>query len=155
MKQAIKTAYDIVCETLHKRSANIYGGMKARAKKECSLIPFTLEDFREWLDHKFTADGTARCEYSGEMVLIENFSVDHRHPITRNGSWELENLAICTQKQNLRKGIMTKGEYVIFASLIVSRLPHEVQESIWRKLEIGDVQRFSYFRRKNKSRRTG
>jgi hypothetical protein len=144
---ATKTAYDIVCETMHKRSASIYGGMKARAKKERALVPFTLAEFREWLDHKFTADGTARCEYSGEMVLAENFSVDHRHPITRNGSWALENLAICTQKQNLRKGIMTKGEYAIFAALVTDRLPYDVQQSIWRKLEVGDVQRFSHFKR--------
>lgn len=146
--------YDIVCKSLHKRSASIYSGMKARAKKELAELPFSLGDFREWLDHKFTQDGTARCEYSGEMVLIENFSVDHRQPIARGGLWGLDNMAICTQKQNLRKGMMTKGEYAIFCSLIIERLPHDVQTSIWRRLEVGDVQRFSHYRRLKKGKVT-
>lgn len=146
--------YDIICKSLHKRSASIYSGMKARAKKELTELPFSLDDFREWLDHKFTQDGTARCEYSGEMVLIENFSVDHRDPIARNGSWDLRNMAVCSKKQNLRKGIMTYQEFRALTMYIGCNFLPDVQTSIWRRLEVGDVQRFSHYRRLKKGRVT-
>jgi 5-methylcytosine-specific restriction endonuclease McrA len=135
---------------LKKRSLRAYHNMKARANKVYVALPFTLEQFREWLRPKFGINGETRCEYSGELILVENFSVDHRQPVARGGSWALENLALCSEKQNLRKGIMTKGEYAIFAAMVTTHLPHEVQQSIWRKLEIGDVQRFNYFKRQKK-----
>jgi hypothetical protein len=138
-------------QVLFERSGDIYTGMKARARKVgFKDLPFTLEDFRLWLEGKFGKDGEARCEYSGEMILAENFSVDHRKPISRGGTFELENLALCAMKHNLRKGIMTKAEYSIFCSLVCTHLPYEVQDSIWKRLEIGDVQRYSHFRRQRK-----
>lgn len=135
---------------LMKRSQTIYSGMKARAKKGYADVPFTLDEFREWLSVKFGNDGEARCEYSGEMILVENFSVDHRIPISRCGSFALENLALCTEKQNLRKGNMTRDEFRRLKEYIDIYLPHEVQTAIWRKLEVGDVQRFRHFQRQRK-----
>lgn len=138
-------------EILHRRSGKIYNGMKARAAKQYSKMPFTLAEFRDWLVMKFGPNGEARCEYSGEMILVENFSVDHRRPLSRGGCFTVGNLALCSEKQNLRKGNMTKEEYDQFCSH-VSRYAPEVQTAIWRKLEVGDVQRFSHFRRQNKKR---
>jgi 5-methylcytosine-specific restriction endonuclease McrA len=132
---------------LNKRSSAIYGGMKARSNKQAMVMPFTLATFRTWLDTKFDIDGSARCEYSGELLLAENFSVDHRDPISRGGSFDINNLALCTEKHNLRKGNMNYQEYKYFM-LHVSGYVHDVQAAIWRKLEVGDVQRFSHFRRK-------
>lgn len=131
---------------LLKRSLSIYSGMKARAKKVFMEVPFTLAEFRAWLGTKFNSAGAARCEYSGEWILVENFSVDHRQPLSRGGSFAMENLAVCSEKQNLRKGNMTKEEYAELTKH-VSRYAPEVQAAIWRKLECGDVQRFSHFRR--------
>lgn len=135
-----------------RRSLSIYNGMKARAvKQSIAYLPFSLAEFRYWLLTKFVGDltGPARCEYSGEMILAENFSVDHKKPISRGGGFLMDNLALCSEKQNLRKGNMTKTEYEQFRRY-VDCFPPEVQAAIWRKLEIGDVQRFSYFRRKAK-----
>jgi hypothetical protein len=141
-----------------RRSLSIYGGMKARAAKLFIVnLPFSLEEFRAWLGARFDADGVARCEYSREMILAENFSVDHQTPISRSGRFDvkrlfaLDNLALCSEKQNLRKGNMTKAEYEQFRRY-VDCFPPEVQTAIWRKLEIGDVQRFSYYRRQKKER---
>ncbi len=138
-------------QVLFKRSGVIYAGMDKRASKVgLFALPFTLADFRDWLEGKFGKDGEARCEYSGEMILVENFQVDHRRPISRGGDFSLGNLALCTEKHNLRKGNMTKAEYSIFCSLVCTHLPYEVQDSIWKRLECGDVQRFSHFRRLKK-----
>ena len=139
-------------EILNRRSGSIYKGMAARAAKQFINMPFTLAEFRDWLLMKFGPNGEARCEYSGEMILVENFTVDHRRPISRGGSFDLDNLALCSEKHNLRKGNMSKVEYQAFKDFLVIHLPPEVQDSIWKRLEIGDVQRFSYFRRQRKGK---
>lgn len=138
-------------QVLVRRSGKIYDGMKARAEKVHLKMPFTLAEFRFWLEPQFDQDGAAKCEYSGEMILAEDFSVDHRRPISRGGCFTIGNLALCSEKQNLRKGNMTKEEYAEL-SKHVSRYAPEVQAAIWRKLEVGDVQRFSYYRRENKKK---
>jgi hypothetical protein len=137
-----------------RRSCQIYSGMKARAKKLHAEISFSLADFRVWLLARFSSGGMtgiARCEYSGSMLLAEDFSVDHRFPVSRGGSFALPNLALCTEKENLRKGNMSEVEYGQLKSH-VERYAPEVQAAIWRKLEIDDVQRFSHFRRQKKER---
>lgn len=139
---------------LAKRSRTIYDGMKARAKKQFCHVPFSLQDFQDWLIRRFGTDGEAYCDYSGEMILVENFSVDHQMPISRGGGFGLHNLAICTEKQNLRKGNMCKEEYSSFKAH-VERYAPEVQAAIWRKLEVGDVQRFSHYRRQRKEKVSG
>jgi hypothetical protein len=139
-------------ETLHKRSAQMYSDMKKRAAKGLWVIPFTLESFRAWLDAKFDADGSARCEYSGDMVLVENFTLDHKIPVSRGGEWGLSNLAVCTSAENLRKGMMSKQEYEDFRTYVNDYFPHEVASSIWRRLQVGDVQRFAHFRRQRKGK---
>lgn len=142
-----------VQQILTKRSGTIYDNMKARAKEQYVELPFSKEQFRDWLFPKFAIDGQTRCEYSGAQVLAEDFQVDHRQPTSRFGQWGFDNLAICTKAQNLRKGNMTKGEYAIFCAHVLHHgYPEEVQESIFKRLEIGDVQRFAHFRRENKKR---
>lgn len=138
-----------VIQILFKRSASIYGGMKLRSKKQHRAIPFTLAEFRDWLLRQFSPTGAGRCLYSGEMILVENFSVDHRFPVSRGGEFGLQNLTLCSEKENLRKGNMTEVEYAQFKQH-VERYTPEVQAAIWRKLEVGDVQRFSHFRRQKK-----
>ncbi len=144
-------------QVFNRRSCRIFNGMKARAKeRHVSVFPFSLDDFRAWLLERFGGkpDGITRCQYSGDILLAEDFSVDHRFPVSRGGEFGLQNLAICSEKENLRKGNMTEVEYGQFKQH-VERYAIEVQSAIWRKLEVGDVQRFSYYRRENKKRARG
>lgn len=137
-----------------KRSLSIYGGMKERAAKIGLEMPFTIHQLRGWLIERFNGDvaGVTRCEYSDELLTAETFSVDHRYPVSRGGSFGMVNLSICSQKQNLRKGNMSEVEYKIFREFVMARFAEVVQVAIWRKLEIGDVQRFSHFRRLKKAK---
>lgn len=154
-KRVSQKVPDRIAVAFAKRSQTCYGHFVERAKKLYVKIPFTLEEFRIWLGQQFGQNGEARCEYSGEMILVENFSVDHRTPISRSGQFDvkrlfdLDNLALCTEKHNLRKGNMTATEYKMLCSHM-EMYPPEVQAAIWRKLEVGDVQRFRYFERKRK-----
>ncbi|HLW51268.1 MAG TPA: HNH endonuclease signature motif containing protein [Candidatus Angelobacter sp.] len=138
----------------HKRARSIYDGMKARAKELHIELPFDLDIFTMWLLDRFNSGpaGTTRCEYSGRVLSAEDFFVDHKTPISRKGSFWLDNLAICSEKENLRKGNMDAAEYRALQEF-ARCLPPEVEASIWRRLEVGDVQRHSYFRRKAKARK--
>lgn len=133
-----------------KRTGWFYNHFKARAEKQFTSLPFTLGQFRDWLGQKLEHGGVARCEYSGEVLDIGNLAIDHRFPVSRAGNFDLCNLAICSKQQNLRKGNMTEVEYGQFKAH-VERYAPEVQESIWKRMEIGDVQRFSHFRRQKKA----
>ena len=150
MKRVSQKVPERIEQVFNRRSLSIYSGMKERAlKRKIAVFPFCLEDFRLWLQARFDLDvtGVVRCEYSGEMLSAENFSVDHRFPVSRGGEFGLQNLTICSEKENLRKGNMTEVEYRQFKQH-VERYAPEVQAAIWRKLEVGDVQRFNYFKRK-------
>ena len=150
MKRVSQKVPERIEQVFNRRSLSIYSGMKERAfKKGLTSFPFLLADFRIWLLCRFVGEarGIVSCEYSGEILSAENFSVDHKFPVSRGGEFGLQNLTICSEKENLRKGNMTEVEYRQFKQH-VERYAPEVQAAIWRKLEVGDVQRFNYFKRK-------
>ena len=140
-----------------KRTQNIYGDMKRRAKKEFKEVPFTISGFREWLNSTFdtgaASSGVVRCAYSGIMLTIEQLEIDHQTPTSRGGSFDFGNLAVCSKEENLRKGMLTAFEYSCLGG-VINTFPHEIAQSIWRSLQVGDVQRFAHFRRMNKKRKS-
>lgn len=137
-----------------KRARAIYGSMKKRAAKEHRVLGFPYGIFEIWLMKQFgTLTGASFCAYSGNLIVAENFVVDHARPISRGGSFDLSNLVLCTEKENLRKANMTAEEYRKFRQFVLS-FPSEVTESIFRRLEVGDVQRYSFFRKRSRRRKT-
>lgn len=137
-----------------KRSSSIHSGMVQRAIEQYKKVPFTVAEFREWLLGIFDHGFAARCEYSNVIITVENFSVDHKQPVSRGGVFGFANLALCTMEQNLRKGNMTVAEYMRLVAAVNS-LPQDVQQSIWKRLEVGDVQRYAYFARLRKAKAQG
>lgn len=132
-----------------KRCREIYRGMCKRGK-----VPFSLAEFADWLLFQFKGKkaGDARCLYSGEMLIAETFQIDHAFPVSRGGSLALHNLVLCSKAENLRKGDLTHFEYQSVKATVADFDP-VAQKSIWRRLQIGDVQRFNYFKRKRKEQR--
>lgn len=66
----------------------------------------TIPELYEWLKtHSLV------CAYSNEQLTIDNITVDHRTPISRGGTNELENLAICSHHMNTAKGSMSEYEF--------------------------------------------
>jgi hypothetical protein len=53
-----------------------------------------------------------RCAYSGEPLTPENVSADHRQPVSRGGSHDIENLALVTLAVNASKGSLSLDEFV-------------------------------------------
>ena len=61
-----------------------------------------------------------RCEYTSELVKIVDIQIDHRTPISRGGSFGIENLAITSAKSNQHKGALTKSEFLELLQLLNS-----------------------------------
>ena len=72
-------------------------------------------------------------------------------PTSRGGGFGFGNLAVCSEKENLRKGDLAWYEYERLQEVVGTFNP-EAQKGIWRRLEVGDVQRFSHYRRQRKGK---
>jgi hypothetical protein len=59
-----------------------------------------------------------RCEYTNELVKIADIQIDHRTPVSRGGSFGVENLAITTAQSNQRKGSLIEAEFKELLSLL-------------------------------------
>lgn len=114
-----------------KRSLSIYKGQKIRAEEKGLELPFTIEQFRGWLE-PFV--GTA-CE-CGDKITIARLSVDHSTPIARGGSFDISNLSAICNRCNFRKGALTATEFEAFKKF-VNTLPAEAREDVWRRLVLG------------------
>lgn len=85
---------------LHKRIPYIYRKMVDRATEHKRVIPFTCQEFA-CIVYKAIAD--QYCPYCLADLTFENFSADHMKPISRGGSWALDNIAIVCRMCNLEK----------------------------------------------------
>jgi len=52
------------------------------------------------------------CAYTGEQLTPENAGADHKIPVGRGGSNQIENIAIVKREVNSAKGAMTVEEFV-------------------------------------------
>ena len=72
-----------------------------------------------------------------EILDIKNMSLDHIIPIKRGGEQKITNLTIVCKRCNVRKGILTRGEYMLLLDFI-KRYKKEAQDYILRKLAMKD-----------------
>ena len=79
---------------------------RCNTKQEKSKVP-NKKDIRNWLENKLPLT----CFYSGEYVDIFEFEIDHKNPVSRGGSNNLQNLAISTSSMNRAKGEMNEKEF--------------------------------------------
>ena len=61
-----------------------------------------------------------RCEYTNELAKIADIQIDHRTPISRGGSFGIENLAITSGKTNQHKSELTSDEFLELLDLLNS-----------------------------------
>ena len=98
------------------RTQNIFAHQKKRARaihRGCE-IDYALGDLRE-LVRGLLGRG---CPYCGVTITASNFSVDHRQPITRGGSFGYENLEPCCVRCNALKGALTYQEFELLMATI-------------------------------------
>lgn len=81
---------------------------RARANKKGQAqvdIP-SRKEIQEWL-HK---QKPYTCYFTGEL-LDRDFGVDHKQPLARGGTYDLDNLCITSPFINAAKGAMTEEEF--------------------------------------------
>src|SRR5277367_2081911 len=86
-----------------------------------SKLPFTLEELRVWVKDEFerwNLNGLMHCYYCNELISILTCSPDHRVPVSRNGSLNLDNLELLCKPCNIRKGKLTDTEYAELCELV-------------------------------------
>jgi len=90
-----------------KRSSNIFGGQTRRAEKAGATLDFNLAELRAAV---FLRIGT-NCEHCQQPITVGNFSVDHREPTSRGGSFSISNTDIVCLRCNQIKGALTRAEF--------------------------------------------
>lgn len=73
----------------------------------------TAKELEQWLTKKQYI-----CYYSGEELTIDSLTVDHKIPLNRGGTNEINNLCICSNHMNTAKGTMTSEEFIELLLLI-------------------------------------
>jgi 5-methylcytosine-specific restriction endonuclease McrA len=82
---------------------------RTRAKKfglNLDEVPTRVE-IQEWLE----AQDPIRCYLSGSFISNEVMELDHKTPLSRQGSLKLENCGITSRYFNNVKGTMTEKEF--------------------------------------------
>jgi 5-methylcytosine-specific restriction endonuclease McrA len=90
--------------TFNRKSSLLHSNQKHRRRSD---LPFTLEQLRHWLLPQL---GQACC-YCSTTLTVLNLSLDHAHPISRGGNWDLDNLRACCHDCNQAKGELTDIEF--------------------------------------------
>lgn len=115
------------------KSRNTYNGQKARALEDFKVeLPYSLDEFREWL--RPFVDTTCSC---GKKITIKQMAVDHHYPVSRGGSWALDNLSVLCRSCNFRKGKLLPDEYSKLVEFANTYLSPESRADLWQRLATG------------------
>lgn len=98
-------------QPLKLKAQNLRNNMRSRSSKK---VP-TAAEFEAWLEAQEFV-----CSYTGVNLSKHDFSVDHKIPIDRGGSNQLDNLCICSPTANNEKGTMTDVEYRSLLALVAT-----------------------------------
>jgi 5-methylcytosine-specific restriction endonuclease McrA len=99
---------------LHNRTRTMIGHHRDRAKARGRAIDYTLDDLRV----KVVCAKQLPCVYCGRPLTDANFSGDHAVPVSRGGSFGLENVEICCKTCNETKGDLTHEEFSALWALL-------------------------------------
>jgi len=114
-----------------------YGNMKRRAEKKGIRLPFVLVNFRAHILVNFMGgeyDGAINCPHCLRKLDITEVAFDHKTPLSRGGSWGLDNIAVPCQACNLRKGELMAEEFNDLLSFLEREIPF-ARTSILKRLQ--------------------
>jgi len=112
---------------LMKRSAAIYRHQTERAGK---VLTYTLGNFRAKIA------GAEHCLYCKTELHPSTFGADHQIPLSRLGSWELDNIGICCMDCNMVKGPLTADEFTALLACL-EEFPTAIAQHTRSRLKAG------------------
>jgi 5-methylcytosine-specific restriction endonuclease McrA len=108
-RQEVKTLYPILA-----KARNLRGSLLARSTDPgVKQTAPSVAELEQWLTR-----GEYICYYSGEVLSLDDLTIDHKIPIKRGGTHELSNLCIASNKMNSAKGALTSDEFIELLLLI-------------------------------------
>lgn len=111
-------------DSLLSRARRLLSDHRTRAKKAGVALDYGVADVRHLL-----ADNPL-CDYCNAPLSFAA-SLDHRTPLARGGRHALDNLAVCCQRCNSVKGVLTEGEFRELLTLL----------ALWQPAARTDVER--------------
>ncbi|HDY68814.1 hypothetical protein LCGC14_2705320 [marine sediment metagenome] len=105
---------------ISKKFISKYGGPKPLTSREHRLLRkynmkkaglLTIETIQRVYEDNIKKYGTLTCVYCNNPVEFKQDSLEHKQPLSREGTNEYHNLAIACRKCNSSKGKKTEEEY--------------------------------------------
>ena len=129
------------------RTGSVYDAMVRRFTEKKSVktgritrmgfkIPFTKEEFRQWMENQLGGRGGVRkCAYCSTFVSAADCVIDHMTPPMRGGSVNFDNLAVCCEPCNAIKGGCTAAGYVAFRTFALLNLDPDDCKDLFKRLQ--------------------
>ncbi len=117
---------------LIKRTSNIYRHQRERAQQYGVQLPYGLGQLRDLVSTALDK----QCPYCDVVLDYRNFSVDHSEPVSRGGSFALDDLCVICMRCNQVKGNMNEGEFTRLLWLL-REFQADVARNILARLRAG------------------
>jgi 5-methylcytosine-specific restriction endonuclease McrA len=115
-----------------RRTYSMFRHMAERADKAVASVPFSLEELRSYATDRVACC----CPYCSDPLRPRTFSLDHRIPIERGGSWDLDNLDVICDPCNRAKGTMTGSEFESVLR-VLREMPGPTMRDVLGRLKAG------------------
>jgi 5-methylcytosine-specific restriction endonuclease McrA len=125
-KQRVKKENPVLYKARELRSRLLSRSKDPGIKQTTPTIP----ELEKWLTR-----GEYICYYSGAVLTLDTVTVDHKVPVSKGGSNELDNLCIASNHMNTAKGNLTAEEFMDLLLLI--RKWNDQGEGLLRRLKQG------------------
>jgi 5-methylcytosine-specific restriction endonuclease McrA len=122
----------MLAKRMLKKLDGVKGSMTTRSKKygvECNV---TLEELRQLA---YDSYGT-ECKYLKRVLKIDNMVFDHRIPISKGGSSNIENIQVICKAANNIKGSLVESDLVILLNWL-DTVSEDLREDIRIRLAGG------------------
>lgn len=129
-----------------------FSNQQARAVKKTGFgLPFTSIDLAAWLDAQRVGASAWQCQYCQSILVLSGAEIDHRRPISRGGSFSIQNLCIACKLCNQTKGELTDIEFVQITTFL-RNLDYGAEQHVLKCLRTAAMgARMRYFPRTKKS----
>lgn len=99
-------------DSMRKRFAERKSEKTGRITQIGRTLPFSKEQFRDWLIVKLGGEGgVIKCRYCAMWLSINEVVLDHADPVSQGGSLGLDNLDLICHADNSQKGAMRAESY--------------------------------------------
>lgn len=137
VESRFKTRTRDVYTAMGKRLAERKSAKTGRLLQVGRQVPFSLDDFRDWLVLKLGGEGgVVKCRYCAEWLTIDNLVIDHADPISQGGSLCLDNLDLLCKFDNDAKSAMTAKSYQALLDWSLTGMAPACRQNMLHRLSI-------------------